>query len=478
MTIQNKYIALLILLMFAASCQKENYQISQARMEVNDFVWKGLNAYYLWKDEIPNLSDNKFNSQSELNDLLDDYPEPSDFFESLIYDRENIDHWSWIVSDYIALEKLFQGIRVTSGLHVGLVVEQAGSDNLFAYVKYVAPNSDAERKGMQRGQLFRKVNGQQLTKQNYRELFRNSSYDLELATWSGAVLADTGIVKHLEKTELAENPIFIKKIIHQNGKNIGYLMYNGFVMNYEQDLLNAFQFFKSENIDELILDLRYNPGGSVSTMQSLASMITGQFEGQTFLQYKWHQQLQNWVKLHYPNTLERKFENKLSNGASFNPLRLNKLYVIATKSSASASESLINCLDAYIDVQHIGTETHGKYVASITLYDSPDFSRNNVNTNHQWAMQPIVLKVDNAQGEGSFINGLTPDIFQAEDYHNMGELGNETEPLLNRALQAINGVTRPNHSINHFEEVYYLEQSHQDEMYLPSLPDGLSEVNR
>jgi len=467
MIFKKKYYLLLFLFILSTSCKKDDYAISQEKLAVNDFIWKGLNAYYLWKDEVPNLSDNKFSNQDELNDFLDNYSNSEEFFESLIYDRENIDHWSWIVNDYIALEKLFQGVRTTSGLKAGLVREQAGSDNLFAYVKFVLPNSNAEQQGMQRGMIFRKVNGQQLTVQNYNELFSNISYSLELATWNGTSLVDTGIIKSLEKSEFQENPIFIKNIVHQNGKNIGYLMYNGFVSNYDEQLNQVFQYFKSNQIDELVLDLRYNSGGSVSSMQNLATMITGQFEGQTFLKYQWHSQLQSWMQVNYPNSLERKFESQMLQGTPINSLGLNKVYVIATKSSASASESLINCLDAYIDVQHVGTETHGKYTASITLYDSPDFSRENVNPDHTWAIQPIVLKVSNAQGVSDFVNGLAPDILLAEDYHNLGILGDVTEPLFNRALQAINGVSRStSRPVNSFDEIYYLEQTHEDDMVI------------
>ena len=66
-------------------------------------------------------------------------------------------------------------------------------------------------------------------------------------------------------------------------------------------------------------------------------------------------------------------------------LNLNRVYIIATQSSASASELVINCLDPYIDVIHIGTNTYGKYQASVTLYDAEDFSLEDANPNHTYA---------------------------------------------------------------------------------------------
>jgi len=113
------------------------------------------------------------------------------------------------------------------------------------------------------------------------------------------------------------------------------------------------------------------------------------------------------------------------------------VYFITTNSSASASELVINGLKPYIDVKTIGTKTHGKYVASITLYDSPNlFNKENINPNHNWAMQPIVLEIKNKLGENS-IEGFTPNIVLSEDYNNLGILGETTDPLLQRTITYI-----------------------------------------
>ena len=459
----NKIFLFILFSSLLFGCKKQSYKIDKSKLEINDFVWKGLNSYYLWKPEISNLKDSKFTSQEELNNYLQNFNDPKDLFESLLYQRNVVDRWSWIVDDYVALERLFKGVRKSTGLRIGLVYEPGSSHDVFAFVKYVVPNSDAANKGLRRGYIFRKINGTRINDTNYSELLNNDILDIELAQWQGNNLVDTGNIIHLEKRELAENPIYNHQILQQNGKKIGYLMYNNFFSNYNNQLNSVFADFKNQNIDELILDLRYNSGGSVRTMEYLASMITGQFTGKELLQYQWYPQLQNWMKENYPASLKRYFTNNMG-GIAINHLNLSRVYIIATQSSASASETLINCLEPYIDVIHIGTETHGKYTASITLYDSPDFQRYNANPDHKWALQPIVLKVANAQGTTDFINGLSPDIYLHEDYKNMGILGDVTEPLLNRALQTIQGITRPSKANHQFLDLKFKAYPLQNDM--------------
>ncbi len=434
-----KLLFVLALGLIFIQCKKDDVYQDNVQLEIKDFVWKGLNAYYLWKDEIPDLQDTKFQNQSELNDYLEGFPSPEELFEFLLYQRNIVDRWSWIVDDYEALEQMFQGIRKTTGMRIGLVYEPGSNSRIFAYVKYVLAGSPADLAGIKRGNVFRKVNGTYLTVQNYSELLGAETLQVELAQWQNDVLIDTGITIELIKEVISENPIYIHKILLQNGKKIGYLMYNNFVSEYDQELNRVMEDFKNNPIDELVLDLRYNSGGSVSTMQYLASMITGQFTGEKLVVYQWHSQLQEWYQQNYPESLYRPFVSEMSDGTPISSLNLNKVYIIATTSSASASESLINCLRPYIDIVHIGTETHGKYTASITLYDSSDFTKRGVNPNHKWAMQPIVLKISNVQGISDFYNGLTPDYYIKEDYKNMGVLGEPDERLLQAALLLIDG---------------------------------------
>ena len=439
------FFLLIILLITTIKCSDNDLEVDQtpaANLEVQNFIWKGLNLYYLWQAQVPNLADARFSYQKDLDYYLKDYTDPKLLFESLIYDRTNTDKWSWIVDDYIALGQSFQGITKNNGVEFGLV-GMVNKVDVFGYVRYIIPTSDASSKNIKRGDIFWGVNGTQLTRSNYRNLLfgSNETYTLNLGTLSGGVLTPSTTTVSLTKTVLQENPIFITKSFEVSGKKIGYLMYNAFTAPHDKELNNAILTLKNDGITDLILDLRYNSGGSVQSAIYLSSMITGQFKGQLFTKEYWNAKIQDYFEKNDPASLVSNFTDKMIDGTALNHLNLPKLYVITTSSSASASELVINGLKPYIAVKSVGRTTSGKYTASITLYDSKNFTRTGANPNHKWAMQPIVLQEKNKLGENS-PSGFVPDVNLPEDFANMGILGDISEPLLARTINYITTGSR------------------------------------
>lgn len=409
--------------------------------EIHDFIWRGMNLWYLWQADVANLDDDRFSTNDEYKNFLAAQDDEEEFFESLIYRRATVDKWSWIVDDYIALENQFAGISKSNGVDFGLSLYSSGSSEVFGYVRYILPNSDASDKDIKRGDLFTHVDGQQLTVDNYRELLfgENDTYKLSLAKIEGNTISGNGRSVELTKFEYTENPVFIAKTIEMEGRKIGYLMYNAFTRNFDDQLNEAFLQFKNDGITDLVIDFRYNPGGSVSTAVAMGSMITGQFNGQVFSREQWNAKLQAEITNTNPKLLTNKFGSEMANGKTINSLNLNEVYFIVTDASASASELVINSLSPYINVNLVGERTSGKYTASITLYDSKKFNRNGVNKNHTYAIQPVVLESTNKLGE-SVINGIEPNILYNELISNMGVLGNTNEPMLKKTLEAILGI--------------------------------------
>jgi C-terminal processing protease CtpA/Prc len=374
------------------------------------------------------------------------------------------------------LEQALGGISKNDGVDFGLSYKPGSSTEIFAYVRYILPNSDASTKEIKRGDIFTGVNGTQLTISNYQSLLSLENYTVNLANYNGTTFVSNGKSVALTKTVLAENPIYINKVIESGSHKIGYLMYNGFYAAYDTQLNDAFGSLKAQGITDLVLDLRYNSGGSVLTATRLASMITGQFTGEVFAKQQWNAKINAYFESESPESLKNKFTDNIDNVA-INSLKLNTVYILTTASTASASELVINGLAPHINVVQIGDLTTGKNVGSVTLYDSPTFSSENRNPDHRYAMQPIVLKIVNSVGFGDYYNGLTPDFSQKETISTFGILGDTSEPLLSTAIAKITGTGKmiqqtPGKQFDFFKDAKSVKGI-QNQMYIEEAPEGL-----
>jgi C-terminal processing protease CtpA/Prc len=433
-------LAALFLLFAGVSCTEDQDDIPNNAISINDFIWSGLNVFYLYKDNVPDLANDRFATDDERSSFVNGFDSPESIFDALLYQPGEVDRFSFLVDDYIELEQLFAGVTKNNGMEYGLVFYPDSEENIFGYVRYVLPGTDAQSAGLTRGIIFNTVDGVQITNSNFSSLFSSDTYTIGLATYDGTNVTPTGEEITLTKTEYTENPIFIAETLNVEGKNIGYLMYNGFTANFDEELNAAFANFVASGITDLVLDVRYNPGGSVFTAVTLSSLITGQFTGQIFTTEQWNSDRQAQFEANDPDRLVNLFVNEARNGETLNSLGLTSVYVLTTRSSASASELVINGLNPYVDVVQIGGTTRGKFTASATLYDSADFGRSNANPAHTYAMQPLILKSINANGVTDYFEGLSPQIELGEDYANLGTLGDVNEPLLAEALFQITGV--------------------------------------
>lgn len=405
-------------------------------LDIENFIYRGLNYFYLYKADTPELANDNFANQGELNTFLNSFQTPESLFSFL---KSPQDRFSLLVANYNELEDALNGISLNNGMEFGLVYYPNNSSNVFGYVRYVLPGTDAESKNLERGMIFNSIDGQQLTDTNFSELLSLNSYEIGLATFDGTAITPTGESITLVKQQYTENPILISETLTVQGQKIGYLMYNAFTRDFDSQLNGVFAQFKADAITNLVIDLRYNGGGSVQTAIDLSSMITGQFYNQVFANEEWNTDRQ----AEYASP--KLFDNQIFTGEAINSLNLTKAYVLTTKRSASASELVINGLNPYIDMTQVGDTTTGKYQASFLLYDAPapNFSKSQANPGHTYAMLPLVFKTSNAVGFTDYAEGLFPDIQLKENYTNLGVLGDVNEPLLAAALNDILSIPQP-----------------------------------
>lgn len=426
--------------------------------EVNTFVWSYMNYFYLWNDKVPNLSNpyyqmltststNYKRNKDSLNVFLNKYTDPTKLFNDLLYQYKVVDKWSFIVSDYAILENWIAGISKTMGCDFQLYYLNSTSADIIGIVRYVVKGSPAELAGVKRGDIFNKVDGVQLTDANYTaNLINKESFTLTFSKMTDNVLTPTGKTATMTAVQLQEDPIHFSKILTVNGNNIGYLVYNGFTSDFDLQLNTLFQQFKTAGISKLILDLRYNGGGSVQTAIYLASMIYTTNSSKIFAKSVWNSN-------NTENNGSDSFTDKITTTTStapINSLNMADIYFIVSSESASASEMLINGLKPYMNVKVVGTNTVGKYVASTTIYDYARDSSGNLIpdgkggyvkvSNHKYAMQPIIAKYANSLGVSDFVNGIAPDITAKEDAGNLLPFGDENETLLKAVLDNIKGL--------------------------------------
>jgi carboxyl-terminal processing protease len=401
-------------------------------VKVNNWIYDVMSELYFWNTDLPKTPNKNV--------------KPTTFFDGLL--KKPDDRFSFITEDYAALIGSLSGVSKEAGYEFNLFLEAEGSSNVIAYVVYIKDNSPASNVDLQRGDIIFKINDTQITTNNYRSLLRQlgSDHTVTYRRYNEATKAYTEMPRvALSAVELPENPNFLSQVIEADGEKIGYFVYNFFAPGanpndkaYDNETTQIINRFKLEGIRHMVLDLRYNGGGYVSSAVNLASLIgRGVDETKVFYRNQYNSLVQNQI-LNDPrygeDFLTTKFVNKPENIG--NQLT-GKLVVLVSGRTASASELVINGLRPFMEVTIIGDKTTGKNVGSIPIEDEDDPENN-------WGLLPIVFKSFNSLGQSDYGNGFNPNITVRETSERLRPLGDPNELLLRTAIAHITGKPVPN----------------------------------
>lgn len=426
-------------LLLVTACKKEkggNGPLSDNE-KTNQWVIENMRDVYYWNTSIPQDGNLDFRSG------------PKEFFESILHPD---DRFSWIepADDLLAGNT---GVSTTVGLGIGLL-QLYGSNNVIISVRYALDESPADNAGIKRGDIITAINGRQMTTDNYQDLL-NIYYGSSAFTVQTAHLEENRIVLD-EEIELVPVRNFQEQAIHHHavittnsGRKVGYLFYNRFLNNQPAELFEVFEAFKSANVEDLVLDLRYNGGGGIWIAAILSGLIQAGFnENDRFIEYKYNSNYRNETATYYQlfggdsdDNEEVELANAVVNDIKSLNLNMHRVYIIATNYSASASELVINNLRPFLsdaNVIHIGEMTVGKNEGAIPIVDERKPRQ------IEWGIQPIIAKLANRDGFGDYPNGLEPQYEVDEwDYLPWAPIGSLEDPLLAKALGLIDPSMQP-----------------------------------
>jgi carboxyl-terminal processing protease len=356
----------------------------------NVYVRNVMADIYLWYAMMPNVDPTVYDS-------------PEAFLEAVRY--KTLDsHFSYITSraanDAFFSDSQFIGFGLSTSLN--------GSE---MRVLQVFPDSPALEAGLSRGDRIVEIGGRTVA-----ALVASGEIDSAFGPSDIGVEANIAFVDqagtrrdaHMVKRLVTIPTVSLTKIYNVGGRRIAYIFFRNFVTPSFDALDTAFADLAAAGVDDLVLDLRYNGGGLVNVAQYLAGYIGGKrTDGLVFAEY-FHND-----KNTFRNRIIR-FETKP------NALTLNRLIVVTTNGSASASELVINALRPFIPVTIVGSRTYGKPVGQYGIEFCDKL------------LAPVSFALRNADGQGDFFDGFPPDCAAPDDADH--QLGDTAEASLKEAL--------------------------------------------
>lgn len=423
----SKSLLILVFAVFAFSCQDKEDQLPAvdpgSNEAANRWILSVMEEVYLWLDD--------------MRTPIAESSDPEDYFESLLF--RPTDRFSVIYPDYQELINSLNGITLDGGYEFTLFRENSTSDNVVAEITYIKKNSPASNVDLRRGDIITRINGKTMTVSNFREILSEIE-GLHSLTFLRFDQEAQGFVSQpevmLTAVQLAENPNFLDTVYTINNEKIGYVVYHFFAPGpgqdpvYDLEMDQIFGKFKAENIDHLIVDFRYNGGGFVSSAVNLASLIApGVGSGSVFSKTKYNNYLMDNVER--LRNVQTEFRTKAQNLG--NTLEENRVYILTSTRTASASELIINGLKPYMDVFIIGDQTTGKNVGSVAFEDED-------NEENLYGILPIISQSFNSLDQSDYTKGFTPNIIVKESQERLRPLGDINELLLRTAISHITGI--------------------------------------
>jgi hypothetical protein len=362
----------------------------------NMFLRSWTNELYLWYSEVPDRDPTGFTTASYFAGLKTPATTPSG------RDKDQF-HFTYPTEQWQQLSQ--SGIEVGYGAQWIVV---ANTPPRKVVVAYVEPGTPAAGANVPRGAEVLRADGVDVvngTGSNIGAQLDAAFFPTTTGQHTFQIRETSGVVRNItmNAVEVTHQPVLVSSTIDASGVPVGYLLFNDHIATAEAQLVSAINSFRSAGVQDLILDLRYNGGGYLDIASELAYMIGGNMTtGQTFERLVFNDKHQTTNPVTGQPLTPTPFYTtargfSVTSGTPLPTLNLNRVYVITSENTCSASESIINSLRGVdVEVHQIGSTTCGKPYGF--------YPQNNCGTTYF----SIQMEGRNAKGFGTYPDGFTP----------------------------------------------------------------------
>jgi len=398
-----------LFLVVFSSCENEDdvNPVSTKEQQWTFDVFSAMKAIYLWNDVLPDALDTSFYNTPEkaLNYLSQLKINPETGYP--------IDHYSFLDKIGNLSGEINEG--TASGDYGFMVTAAYNADNQISFfVTYVYTNSPAGMAGVARTYEIIRINESDSV---HPEIMNNGYLDPTSAGYSNMVNAlfysttasfdfkkpdGSTLTTSLSAGSYAINSVLYDSIYTVGSRKVGYMVFNQFLGESAQtELTNTINAFQGGGVQDLIVDLRYNGGGSVQTCEILSSLIApSAANGEAMYTYIMNPEITDYYV--------SQGENLTTNFTKTNTFQPTKIYFIVSDRTASASELLINNLLPYYtgNLFLIGKTTYGKPCG---FWATPiGYTDEQTTTKEGYDLYAVSFETVNANGDGGYYAGMTP----------------------------------------------------------------------
>ena len=405
----------------------------------NLFAFNNMKTYYLWADEMATRIDNWKYGDKPVEKVADC--------------RHEMDRWTMLMEDCSSFESTVTGNGKSFGFDFILT---AVGNHVNMVITFVYADSPASKAGLKRGDVANSFDGTELTRENYSAVLTEKIYHFP-GTLRMGMLDGSSVT--MTATQLYSNPVNVVRTLDVGGKKLGYLHFSNFTLDACEDLVEAFRQFKSDGIEELVVDLRYNSGGFVATgtvLGSLIAPVSVVSSEAVFNKDVYNSSFGSTVGDNAETRFAESFTLTLSSGKkTLNTLEVNpdlkRVWFIVTGQTASASEALICGLAPYMGVTLVGSRTLGQFCGGFLLkaddfYNYLATQKTEVDASAGkkatagWGLYVIASRYADCNGTTlSMPDGINPHIEAWDTPRDGHPLGDPSETMLSSVLNHISG---------------------------------------